>query len=424
MRRLPLTFAVLALALLAGVAWAEFRFPMPEFESGYTRPPMHLPPPAVTSPLVDIALLGGLMAVTAWAVVKRRSRAWVLSVCAVSVLYFGFYRKGCVCSVGSLQNVLDAFIGSGLAVPVVVSVFFLLPLVFALWFGRVFCAAVCPLGALQELCAVRPVQVPRAAEHVLGLLAYAYLGLTVVGVVTGSGFLICRYDPFVGFFRLGGELNLLLAGGLLLASGLVIARPYCRWLCPYGVLLRWVSMASKWHAAVTPASCIQCRLCEGACPVNAIEFPTPADRPERRGAGVRRMLVLGAALPVVLLFAAGAGWSAHGWLARMHPIVRLADRVAAEDAGRVTGTTIDSETFRAGQQPVAELYAEAAGLEERFKGAGAGFGVFMGLVVWGRVLRLSRVRVRKDYEIDKGACVSCARCFAYCPVERESDAQA
>ncbi|HPA42317.1 MAG TPA: hypothetical protein PKV69_09910, partial [Candidatus Hydrogenedentes bacterium] len=75
-------------------------------------------------------------------------------------------------------------------------------------------------------------------------------------------------------------------------------------------------------------------------------------------------------------------------------------------------------------QPVAELYAEAAGLEERFKGAGAGFGAFMGLVVWGRVLRLSRVRVRKDYEIDKGACVSCARCFAYCPVERETDAQA
>ena len=188
MRRAFLTCA--ALVVLAGGAWAEFRFPMPEFESGYTRPPMDLPPPAVTSPLVDIALLGGLMAVTAWAVVKRRSRAWVLSVCAVSVLYFGFYRKGCVCSVGSLQNVLDAFLGSGLAVPVVVSVFFLLPLVFALWFGRVFCAAVCPLGALQELCAVRPVQVPRAAEHVLGLLAYAYLGLTVVGVVTGSGFLI------------------------------------------------------------------------------------------------------------------------------------------------------------------------------------------------------------------------------------------
>ena len=46
------------------------------------------------------------------------------------------------------------------AVPLAVVFFFALPLVFTLFFGRTFCAAVCPLGAIQELVAVRSVRVP------------------------------------------------------------------------------------------------------------------------------------------------------------------------------------------------------------------------------------------------------------------------
>ena len=37
------------------------------------------------------------------------------------------------------------------------------------------CAAVCPLGAVQELVAVRPIRTPRWLDHVLGLLPYIYL---------------------------------------------------------------------------------------------------------------------------------------------------------------------------------------------------------------------------------------------------------
>ena len=72
---------------------------------------------------------------------------------------------------------------------------------FTLFFGRTFCAAVCPLGAVQELVAVRPVKVPRWLDQALGLLAYVYLGAAVMFAATGTAFLICRYDPFVGFFR-------------------------------------------------------------------------------------------------------------------------------------------------------------------------------------------------------------------------------
>lgn len=423
MGRIPLV-PLLLLALLAGWAVAEYRFPMPEFSSGYVRPEMQAPPPKLTSPIVDVALLAGLMAVTAYAVLKRRSRNWVLGLAVISLLYFGFYRKGCVCPVGATQNIFNILIGDGAPVPLIISIFFLLPLIFALYFGRVFCAAVCPLGAIQEVCAVRPVQIPRTAENVLGMFAYAYLGLAMLGLYTGTGFLICRYDPFVGFFRLGGSFNMLIAGGVLLLIGLFIARPYCRFLCPYGVLLRWVSIFSRRHASVTPAECIQCRLCESSCPYNAINLPTPEKQPEPRQAGTRRLGRLLAAAPLIVLASGFAGTLAHPFLARLHPVVVLAERVAAESRGDFQEYTIESEAFHAGDKAPAELYAAADAVRKRFRTAGAVFGTFLGLAFCGRVIRLSIIRKSAAYETDRGACLSCGRCFDYCPVEKADNVTA
>lgn len=419
----PALAVVLCAALAAGYAWAQYRFPMPEFSSGYQRPDTAAAPASLTSPVVDVALLVGGMGVTAWMAIRRRSRNGVLLVAVLSIAYFGFYRKGCICPVGSIQNVLNAFIGGHVPVPVVILLFFLLPLVFALYFGRVFCAAVCPLGAIQEMCAVKPVQLPLAVDMVLGLLAYAYLGLAVLGIATGAGFLICRYDPFIGFYRQGGSFNMLLAGGILLLAGVFIARPYCRFLCPYGVLLRWASVFSRWHVSITPGECIQCRLCETTCPYNAILVPTPDDRPENRRVGARRLGSLLLITPFVVAFAAGVGMASHRFVARIHPTVWLADRVAAVERGAVEDTSVDTEAFRSGRESPTELYAQAETLRRHFRRGTALFGAFMGLAVCGRLIRLSIIRKTGDYEPDRGACVSCARCLAYCPVEKDDEAK-
>jgi len=412
----------LCLILFSCTASAQYRFPMPEFSSGYHRPETNAPQGRLTSSAVDVVLLTGGMALTAWLVIRMRSRSGVLLMAVFSIVYFGFYRKGCICPVGSLQNVLNAFMGGHVPVPLIVSLFFLLPLIFALYFGRVFCAAVCPLGAIQEICAVKPVQLPMAAEMTLGMFAYAYLGLTVLGVATGAGFLICRFDPFIGFYRQGGSFNMLLAGGLLLLSGVFIARPYCRFLCPYGVLLRWASLFSRWHAAITPAECIQCRLCEESCPYNAIRMPTPEDRPENRRTGARRLARLLLITPAVVVFAAYVGFASHRFVARIHPTVWLAERVASVERGAADDSPIDTEAFRSGRESPAELYAQAEGVRQRFKTGTALFGGFMGLALCGRLIRLSVVRTADDYEPDRAACVSCARCFAYCPVEKKDAA--
>ena len=58
---------------------------------------------------------------------------------------------------------------------------------------------------------VRPVKVPGWLEHALGLIPYVYLGAAVLFAATGSAFVICQYDPFVSFFRLGGSQRMSLA---------------------------------------------------------------------------------------------------------------------------------------------------------------------------------------------------------------------
>ena len=420
MRRFSLIVVALLCAACVFEAAAEFRFPMPEFESGYKHPATNAPFASTIPAAVDIAILSAALALTSWAVLKRRSRRWVLAVTVFSIAYFGFYRKGCICPVGSVQNMLTACFDRSFGVPVVVVAFFFLPLLFALYFGRVFCAAVCPLGAMQEAAAVFPVQLPRPLEAVLGLLPYAYLGLAALSIWMGSGYLICRYDPFVGFYRQGATFNMFVFGGALLLLGVFVARPYCRFLCPYGVLLRWVSRFSKWHAAITPAECIQCRLCESSCPYGAISVPVPGKPPVDRRTGIRRLALLLLASPLIVAVGATTAVAAHKGIARIHPTVQLAERIAAEEQGRFTEHTIESDGFRAGKRTVDELYAEAHAIEHRFKYGSAWFGAFMGLVVCAKLIRLSVVRRSEDYVPDRGACVSCARCFAYCPVEKKA----
>jgi ferredoxin len=410
---------LLAAAMYAPVSHAEFRFPMPEFDSGYQHPEMNLPAASKTSPMLDVFALTAAMSLATWAVLKRRSRPLVFAIAIASLLYFGFYRRGCVCPVGAVQNVVIAILDSSFQIPLAVVAFFLLPLLFSLYFGRVFCGSVCPLGAIQEMTAAHPVQVPRPLDNALSLLPYAYLGLVVLALSTGSGYLICRYDPFVGFFRQGASFNMLLFGGSFLILGIFVGRPYCRYLCPYGVLLRWTSKFSKWHASVAPAACTQCRLCETACPYGAIDLPVPTEHMPERRREVKRLTWLLIAAPFIIAAAAAAGYVAHPALARLNLTVRLAERVAAEEQGIISEPSVETDAFRAGKNAPAALFADAEALRQKFKYGTTIFGGFMGFVLCGKLIRHSRIYRSADYTANRGACLSCARCFPYCPVDKK-----
>jgi ferredoxin len=409
--------ALCGIFLPVDFARAEFRFPMPEFASGYTYPAVHTPAPSNAMAGWDIVVLVSTLTLAAIFVLKRRKRREIFLLTLFSMIYFGFWRNGCVCSVGSVQNIAAGICDSSYGIPFTVLVFFALPLVFALLFGRVFCAAVCPLGAIQEAVAVKPVNVPPAVEKVLSVFPYIYLGLAMLSVAMGAGFIICQYDPFVGVFRMGASFSMLIFGGIMLVLGIFVARPYCRFLCPYGVLLNWASKLSLHHAAITPTDCIQCTLCEDSCPYNAINEPTPAEAPESRDKGASRLGILILLLPVIVALGVGVGSLLKEPLARMHPTVRLAERIAGEDLGRYSETNIESEAFRASDTPNEELYAEAVELKAGFRRGGKWLGAFIGLVIGCKLIAVSILRKRTDYEPDRGTCFSCGRCYKYCPVK-------
>lgn len=221
--------ALLAAIVAPLVAMAQNRFPKPDFESGYQYPDLqYAVPNEVLWDVLDVTMLLALLVAATWAVVKRRKPMIWISI--VSVLYFGFFREGCVCSVGSIQNVALALVDGSYNMPWSVLAFFLLPVIFALLFGRVFCAGVCPMGALQELVNVKSGRISRPVAMVLGLLPWLYLIMTLLYAVTRSRFLICQFDPFIGIFRLGGDVELLIFGIVLLIISVFTGRPFCRFL--------------------------------------------------------------------------------------------------------------------------------------------------------------------------------------------------
>lgn len=415
--RVALILAGLATLLAQAAHAIELKFAPPDFETDYGMPYLFTPPPAGTNTWWEALILFGALSLTTWLVFKARSRRGLFAVSVFSLLFFGFYRNGCICPVGSTQNVAAAILLPNVGVSWVVVSFFVTPLLFSLFFGRVFCASVCPLGAIQELVAIAPIRISPALERVLGLGKYIYLGVAILGVGTGAGFLICRYDPFVRIWRMSDNYNMLIAAGLILLIGVFIARPYCRFLCPYGVLLGWMSRFSKFHLEIPPSPCVECRLCEDSCPYNAIDMPTPRHLVEDPAQGKHRIRLLVFLTPAFILLGALGGYMMYEPLSRLHPTVALSERVAKEDRGILKATILETDTFRYGDITPAQLHAEAMAIREKFKTGGALLGAFLALIISIKLIELSIVKKRTIFEPHKETCFSCGRCYPYCPVE-------
>jgi NosR/NirI family nitrous oxide reductase transcriptional regulator len=411
--------AFLLLSPIFLLSQVQERFPKPDFQSGYVRPDLLTPAPrAAVREYLDIFVLVVALSLATYFAHKQRSRRNIFLLMVFSLIYFGFYRKGCVCSVGAVQNVSYALFNPAYIIPVSVIVFFVLPLVFTLFYGRTFCAAVCPLGAIQDAVVLKPVNVPQWLATLLGVFPYVYLGLAVLFAATGAGFIICQYDPFVGFFRFGADFNMVILGMSMLLLGTVVARPYCRYLCPLGVLLNWMSRISRRHVRITPDECNNCRLCEDSCPFGAIKKADEENQPIKREGDIRRLALILVLSPVLIL---GSGWIGSRLdvsLSRLHPTVSLAEEILLENSGERTEMTDATKAFRASGKLSEELFAEARSIQIQFRKGGWILGGFVGLVLFLKLIGLFVRQSQKEYDVDKGTCFSCGRCFAYCPYEQ------
>ena len=401
------------------VLYAQERFPRPEFESGYVYPEEQMPlQRSVTWEYIDVGVLIAALSVTAWLAIKKRSRQGLVWMSVFSLAYFGFVREGCICAVGSVQNVSLTLFNSNYTIPLTVLLFFLIPLVFALLFGRVFCAGVCPLGAIQELTGIRPVKLPKAVEALMSAIPFVYLALAVLFSAMKSTFIICKYDPFVGIFRLDAPYTMIIFGILLLIAGIFINRPYCRYLCPYGVLLNLFSRFAHKHLTITPAECTNCRLCEeDACPYDAIVPSNTGHVKEDPVRSRKRFILYFLLIPV---FAAAGGllfYNIAPGLSKVHKEVRLAQEIRIEKETGVEAVSKAAVAYKETGQTDEELFANELSIISRFRKAAPWAGIFLGLSLGFALLSMTITRTRTEYKPHQGKCYSCGRCFKYCPVE-------
>ena len=398
---------------------AQQRFPKPEFDTGYEQPQTLTPNPrSIYMEYMDVAILIIVMSLAVWFVLKKRSRNGILLLSVFSLLYFGFYKEGCVCSIGSIQNVVLTFFDSNYAIPLNVLAFFLLPLIFALFAGRVFCASACPLGVIQDLVIIKPISIPEWLQKVLGLFPYIYLGLAILFVSTGTDFIICRFDPFIGIFRISGPFLMIILGIAFLVISLFVGRPYCRFVCPYGVLLKWVSYFSKDHLTISASKCISCKLCTTSCPFDAIEYPTDSSDKPGSEKNLKRFIIFALLIPVWMIVMGFAVSKSHLFLAKANQDVYLADLLISNPQMRSNTTNVDIQTFLESGQTLDELVLKAELIKEKFYIGSWLLGIFIGLIIGSKLMKQFVFKHREIYEPNKGSCYSCARCIDYCPVQK------
>ena len=150
---------------------------------------------------------------------------------------------------------------------------------------KAFCSWICPVGTLSESLASvgrrlfrRKLRVPRALDIPLRGLKYLLLAFFVYAIffqMTPGDIAAFLHSPYnkvadvkmMYFFAHITSFALKVMAGLVVAS---IAIPYfwCRYLCPYGALLGFMSLASPLKITRIAPNCIDCGLCAKACPAN------------------------------------------------------------------------------------------------------------------------------------------------------------
>ena len=263
-----------------------------EFRDNYIPKEYHPLPEFMV--FVDLSVLILILLIGLYLVLAKKSRKAIFTLAILTFAYLGFIRGGCVCPIGAISNTTMGIISPD-QVGLASFIIFFVPLLIALIAGRVFCSAGCPLGAVQQIVQKnkKTLKLPKVLNRILTIAPIVLLILTIYFSIQNLRFFACETEPYKAIFFTGQiwfeqglaflmgrpmESKLLIAFGIwtwvyvigVLALGYWVPRPFCRFMCPYGVLLGVMSFFSFKPRRIKNESCVHCGLCQKVCPTQAI----------------------------------------------------------------------------------------------------------------------------------------------------------
>ncbi|MGB2821487.1 MAG: 4Fe-4S binding protein [Phycisphaerae bacterium] len=144
--------------------------------------------------------------------------------------------------------------------------------------SKLICGWACPFGALQELIYHLPIlrklkkrRVPFVVSNTIRGLLFVLMLLLLFGIVGGrEGFVIYHYmNPF-NLFNFDIET---VSVGATIVVALVVSfgfyRPFCQFVCPFGLLSWLLERASIFRVKIDRRRCTNCGACVSVCPLDA-----------------------------------------------------------------------------------------------------------------------------------------------------------
>jgi polyferredoxin len=148
---------------------------------------------------------------------------------------------------------------------IVLIVFLLLSVVF----GKFVCGKICPLGWIQEWVHKIPfpwkVKKTFGGEKILLRLKYVMLLFMVVSSFLG----MTEEEKHSGGFWVSGAIT------LLFVVFIIIYKPVCKYVCPYGAVASLLNLISPYRYRIDRDKCIDCDKCARVCKMNVDVHKTP-----------------------------------------------------------------------------------------------------------------------------------------------------
>jgi NAD-dependent dihydropyrimidine dehydrogenase PreA subunit len=271
----------------------EHKFGRPEVQEALQRlktqsPPPQQPSAAVPAAVTPPAPLAEEAASKDWRKIRIKFALWVAVFIAAMVLLsrtkitrrlratmmllaaavFGLWLGVEPNAPGTVKDALVLYGQTGLIFPprMIALVAFLLMSIIG---NKVFCGWGCQFGTLQDLVWHLPTRKVKPPLWLSNTVRVAWFAAVAVAALAVRADIMEAVDPF-RIFRLGA-LSAVIVACAVLVIGVWVYRPWCTFMCPFG-LVSWLGeRVSLWRPRVNHETCINCKACERACPTHSME---------------------------------------------------------------------------------------------------------------------------------------------------------